>query len=95
MLTPEEILECNGYSIEDLQEEETMFFRNPDFTTAIVGISEDNRVVYDYDKMIEFLVEYENMTYEDATDFVCSDTIRALHHFPGNKPIVMFPFIEN
>ena len=37
MKTPEEILEENGYSIEELEESETILFRNPDFSTAIVG----------------------------------------------------------
>ena len=46
--TPEEILEDNGYSIEDLEESETMLFRDPDFSTAIIGVDHYNRVVYDW-----------------------------------------------
>ena len=52
MATPEQILEDNGYSIEDLKEEETLLFRDPDYHTAIIGISHDGRVIYDYDKKI-------------------------------------------
>lgn len=70
MRTPEEILEENGYSIDELEESETMLFRNPDFSTAIIGIDNDNRVIYDYNKMIEFLVETEDMDYEEAADFI-------------------------
>ena len=92
--TPEEILEDNGYSIEDLKESGTIMFRNPDFSTAIVGVDYYNRVVYDYEKMLDYLVKYENMTYEDAADFISYDTLRALDYISGNKPVVMFPLIN-
>lgn len=94
MKTPEEILEENGYSIEDLEEEETMLFRDPDYHTAIVGVSEDYRVIYDYNKMLDYLVKYENMTYEEAADNISYDTIRSLSYVDGKKPIIMFPFME-
>lgn len=29
-----------------------LMFSNPDFASAIIGISSDDRVIYDYDKMI-------------------------------------------
>ena len=94
MRTPEEILEDNGYSIEDLEAEETILFRDPDFSSAIIGVDTNNRVVYDYEKMLEHLVKYEEMTYEEAADYVCYNTLRALDYIPGNKPIVMFPLID-
>ena len=94
MKTPEDILEENGYSIDELEESETMLFRNPDFSGAIVGIDNDNRVIYDYNKMIEFLVETEDMDYDEAADYICYDTLRALNYIPGNKPIVMFSFMD-
>lgn len=92
--TPEEILEDNGYLTEDLEESETMLFRDPDFHTAIIGVDHYNRVVYDYEKMLDYLVEHENMTYEDAADQISYDTLRALDYMSGNKPIVMFPLIN-
>ena len=94
MKTPEEILEDNGYSIEDLKNEGTILFRNPDFRFAMIGMSDDYRVVYDYEKMLEFLVETEDMSYEDAADFVSYDTIKSLNYKSGNKPIVMYPLIN-
>lgn len=89
--TPEEILEDSGYSIEDLQEAETILFRNPDYSTAICGISDDYKVIYDYEKMLDYLVENEDMSYEEAADFISYDTLRALNYMPGNRPIVMYP----
>ena len=92
--TPEEILEDNGYCIDDLEESETMLFRNPDYSIAICGVSHDNRVVYDYEKMLDYLVKYENMTYEDAADYVSYDTLRSLGYISGNKPIVLYPLLN-
>lgn len=92
--TPEEILEDNGYSIEDLKEEETILFRNPDYSSAICGMSDDYRAIYNYDRMLDFLVVTEQMSYEDAADFVSYDTIRSLSYCTGKKPIIMFPLIE-
>ena len=93
-MPPEEILEDNGYSIEDLKEEQIILFRNPDFSTAIIGVSENNRIIYNYNKMVEYLIENEDMSYEDATDYVSCDTIKALNYMSGNKPIVMYPLIN-
>ena len=92
MKTPEEILESYGYSIEDLNDEETILFRNPDYSTAIVGVSSDYKVIYDYNKMLDYLNQYEGMEYEDAADFISYDTMRALNYIIGNKPIIMFFF---
>ena len=94
MKTPEEILEENGYSIYDLEEAETILFRDPDYATAIIGVSTNYEVIYDYDKMIEYLVDNENMTYDEAADFVSYNTIRATSYIQGNRPIIMYPFIE-
>ena len=93
MKTPEEILEDNGYSIIDLQESKTILFRNPDYSTAIVGVSEDNKIIYDYNKMIDYLIEYDNMSYEDAIDFINYDTIKSLGYISDNKPIIMYTLI--
>lgn len=92
MKTPEEVLEFYGYSIEDLQEEETVLFRNPDYVTAIIGVTSDYKVVYDYDKMLDYLVQHEQMTYEDAADYLSYDTIRSLSYITGNKPIILYSF---
>lgn len=90
MKTPEEILEENGYSVEDLQKTETILFRNPDYSTAIIGVTEDSKIVYDYEKMIEYLIHYEDMNYEDAVDWIGYNTIRSIPYINGNSPIIMY-----
>lgn len=84
----------NREILEDLDYEELIVFENPDYDDAIIGVSHDDRVIYDYDKMIDHLVSKENMTVEDAADFISYDTIRSLSYRGEDAPIVMFG-IEN
>lgn len=45
-MTVREYLENEGY-------EEVIIFDNPSYDDAFIGVTNDNRAVYDYDKMIE------------------------------------------
>lgn len=84
-MTNREIL-CNvGY-------EDSVIFENPDYDSAIIGISEDNRIIYDYDKMIDFLVIKDNMSIKETADFISYNTIRSLPYIE-NSPIIMYPLI--
>ena len=67
-------------------------FENPSFDESIVGISSDQRVVYDYDLMIQEFADDNNCTTEEAEEFIQYNTIRALPYFDnvvGNKPIII------
>lgn len=89
MKEPEDILEENGYDIEALQEEGTILFRNPDFSTAIIGISSDNHVIYDYNKMVEHLIKYDEMTEEESIDWIDYNTLNT-YSSEGLMPIIMY-----
>ena len=73
--------------------EDTIFFENPGYFNAIVGISSDDRLIYDFDKMVDCLVEEDGMSVEDAIDFINYNTLRAMPYYP-NGPIVLMPLIE-
>ena len=62
-MTARERIENEGF-------EDVIIFENPSYDDALIGVTKDNRAVYDYDKMIEWLVTNENMDYEEAADFV-------------------------
>ena len=49
--------------------ENFIIFENPDYDSAIIGITENNQVVYDYEKMIEHLMQEDDMDYEEAVDW--------------------------
>ena len=69
--------------------EDVPVFVNPDYLSALIGVSTDNQAVYDYEKMIDFLVEKENMTPEEAEDFICYNTLRTIPYMGENHPVVI------
>ena len=71
-----------------LEEVSATIFENPSFNSAIVGVTSDDRVVYDYDLMVEDLSEQDNMTLWEAQEFIEYNTIRALPYMP-NSPVVL------
>ena len=76
-----EWLEENNY-------ENITLFENYDYATAFVGVSIDGRAIYDYEKMIKFLVETEGMTELEAVEWIDYNTIRAISYFE-NAPIII------
>ena len=59
--------------------------------TALIGVSDDNRAVYDFNKMVEWLIETQNFTDEEAIEWIEVNTIRALPYFGERAPIIMYP----
>ena len=74
----------------DLGYQDAVIFRNPDYDAAIVGISSDERVVYDYDEMIACLMLEDDMSIEEAMDFIDYNTLRALPYAGEGAPIVLY-----
>lgn len=66
------------FTLDDLKEyleqrdaSDTTFFINPSFLSAIVGLTDDDRLVYDYDKMIAAAIEENpDWTEEDAIEWI-------------------------
>jgi len=73
----------------DMGYEDAIVFDNPDYDRAIIGVSTNGQVIYDFDLMIEDLMRTDNMSPEDAVDFICYNTIRAADYME-NGPIVMY-----
>ena len=70
--------------------EEAIVFDNVAYDNSIIGVTTDNRVVYDYDKMIEELMQDEHWTYEEAIDWIDYNTIRSIQYAGENAPIIMY-----
>jgi hypothetical protein len=70
--------------------EDALVFDNASYDNSIVGVTTDNRVVYDYDKMIEELMEDEGWSYDDAVDWIDYNTIRSLPYAGEKAPIIMY-----
>ena len=69
--------------------EDSIIFENPSYESAIVGYDiVSNRVVYDFEKMVEDLEKEDGISREDAIDFIMYNTVRALS-YQENGPIII------
>lgn len=83
-MTAEERLLDAGY-------EDITILSDYSYDDALIGVTEDGRAVYDYDKMIEWLMDKEGWTYNMAMDWVNYNTLRALPYMGADAPIVIYP----
>lgn len=70
--------------------EDVVLFDNYSYATAFIGVTSDNRAVYDYDLMVEYLMEKEGWSWEDAVDWIDYNTIRSLSYYGDSAPLVMY-----
>ena len=70
--------------------EDVIIFNNYSYDDALIGISENNRAIYDYNKMVEWLMREESFTEEEAVDWISYNTIRALSYMGNDAPIIMY-----
>jgi hypothetical protein len=70
--------------------EDSVVFECPDYDSAIIGYDADNyRVIYDFEKMVEHLMKVDNISYEEAVEFIKYNTLRELPYIGSNGPIVL------
>ena len=69
--------------------EDVVIFDNPSYDNALVGVSEDNRAIYDYDKMVVWLAVTWGISREEAVEFIEYNTIRALP-YKEDAPIILY-----
>ena len=81
----ERLLLENGY-------EGVIFFVNPSYDLALVGVTSNRRAVYNYELMVEYLVKEEGFIDEyEARDFIDYNALRALPYFGKSAPIIYYP----
>ena len=79
--------------IEEMGYEEVVIFENPDYASAFIGVSEDDRAVYDYEKMVDSLMEEDGMDEEEARDFISYNTLRSLGYIE-KSPVIVYSVEE-
>lgn len=82
-LTARERLLENGY-------QDVIIFENESYDDALIGVSHDERAIYSFEKMIEWLVEKDGITQEEAIEWIEYNTIRAIPYAGSKAPIVMY-----
>ncbi len=78
----------NGY-------EGVKYLTNFSYDSALIGVSHDDRAIYDYDLMVEWLIDEEAFTEEEAIEWIDYNTIRALPYMGEDGPIVLHRFLED
>lgn len=73
----------------DMGYEDAIIFDGPDYDDAIVGVTEEGRVVYDYDAMVKCLMDADGIGEMEAIEFIEYNTIRALEYMHESPPIIM------
>lgn len=86
--------EIKEYIIDMDLQNDVLLFENPSYNTAFMGLSDDNRAIYNFDLMVEFLLndnKYDDFTVYDAIEFIEYNTIRSLPYYGDNAPIILYP----
>ena len=85
MSVEERLLE-NGY-------EGIKFLTNYSYDDALIGVTSDDRAVYDYELMVEWLINSEGFTEEEARDWINYNTLRALPYMGEGAPVILYPLL--
>ena len=83
-MTAEEKLLEFGYNPEEIN-----LFKNEDYDSALIGVSEDGRAIYDFDLMVEDLMNKYGWSDIEAVEWIEVNTFRAMPYFT-DTPIVMY-----
>ena len=73
--------------------EDVKYLVDYSYDTALIGVSDDNRAIYDFGLMIEWLMTEQNFEYEDAIEWIEFNTLRALPYMGEDAPIIMYAIV--
>lgn len=68
----------------------TVIFRDPDYSRAVVGITDNGALIYSHEKMVEWLMKAYELTETDAIEFIDKNTLVALDYGDEMKPIILY-----
>ena len=80
-MTARERIENAGY-------EKVIIFDEPSYDDALIGVTDNNQAVYDYYKMIMWLMDVEEMSMDDAIDFI---SYNSSFYYGEDYPIIIYP----
>ena len=75
---------------QELQEDERpLIFDNQAYDNSIIGLTDDNRLVYDYEKMVKEYMSDNNSSEEEAIEWIEYNTMRSLGYGREKTPIIV------
>lgn len=63
---------------------------NESYDDALIGVSEDGRAIYDFDKMVDWLIEKYGWSDIESIEWIEVNTLRSLPYMGEKAPIVMY-----
>jgi hypothetical protein len=69
--------------------EDALVFDNHSYDNSIIGVTFDGRAIYCLEMMIEELMQDEEMSMEEAIEWIEYNTIRSLPYAGEKAPIVV------
>ena len=78
----------NYFKDED-EDEQPIILDNSYYDKSIIGISNTNRLIYDYEKMVKEYMEDNNCSELDAEEWIQYNTLRAIPYMGTQAPIIM------
>lgn len=82
--TAREMLEECGYDDSNI-----MLLENESYDSALIGVTDDDRAVYSYDKMVEWYMNKNGCSAEEAMEWIDFNTLRAIPYAGAMAPIVI------
>ena len=72
-----------------MDNEEVIIIDDDAFNESLIGVSEDMREIYDYEKMAEEFAAYHGCDIVDARDYIDFNIINGLSNYGSKHPIIM------
>ena len=82
--TAEQILADNGYDADDI-----VLLKDESYDSALIAVTDDYRAVYSYDKMVEWYMNKNGCSAEEAIEWIDFNTLRAIPYAGAMAPIVV------
>lgn len=73
---------------------DTAYLTGYNYYSAIIGYTDDENLVYSYEKMIEYLIKEAEMTQEEAIEWIDYNVLRAIPYMGDEKPIIVYELIQ-
>ena len=71
-------------------EEDTIVFERPAFDNSIIAVTTDGRAVYDYNKMVAELMADDEISEQEAIDWIEYNSLRAIPYAGEMAHVVVF-----
>ena len=82
---------------DDTENQDIIVLEGDEYADSAIGLSEDNHIVYDYEKMIESLMQQNNWTDTEAIEWIDYNLLGSLKsmHSQGKEPIILMSRFED